>query len=130
MEELAKVEAQISIDPERFVDYKRISARIGELDVEIVKIESEIKLEEAVEAVEAAKAEALESEDETEAYEVPEGEEHLYHAMLESGVKFNPNTGERISKPYVQKFTYKEFKQFEKNAAILGYTYKVLHQPE
>jgi len=125
--EMAQVESEVSIDPEKFVDFKRISARVNELSVEIVKLESEIKIQEAVEA---AKKEILENAEVEEVYEVPEGEEHLVHARLETEVKYSPITGEKIAKSYIQKFSVKEFIQFEKSARAIGYDYKVLHKPE
>lgn len=54
---------------------------------------------------------------------VPEpGTEKLVHLSIINGRRFNENTGEEISKPYVQKFTYGEYKNFVKNASLCGYT--------
>lgn len=33
--------------------------------------------------------------------EIKEGWEHLVHALVEKGPRYNPTTGARISKPYV-----------------------------
>lgn len=62
-------------------------------------------------------------------YKPNEEEKHLYHVELEKPL-YHPSTGEKISTPYVQKFTKNEFKQFESNAKMLGYTIKVLFNPE
>ena len=57
------------------------------------------------------------------------GEEKLVVAELVQGKKFDPNTGEEISKSYLQKFSEGEWKVFERSAKQLGYTYKVIYNP-
>ena len=49
----------------------------------------------------------IEMDDESqkpEGYEVPEGEEDVYHVLQWRGDAFDPNTGEEVSKKYVQKY--------------------------
>lgn len=63
------------------------------------------------------------------AYECPKGEEHLYHCMIEQ-TQFNPATGERLSRPVLQKFGKKFFESFgAHNLKQQGYTITVLHDP-
>lgn len=61
-------------------------------------------------------------------YQVPEGEEKLYHVKIEVK-KFNENSGERLSIPRVQKFGYKGYKTIAKNLKKQGYALEVLHDP-
>lgn len=64
-----------------------------------------------------------------ENYIVAETAKHVYHCLIEVR-KFNPETGERLSRPRVQKFGKKAF---ESNVfASLkqqGYTITILHDP-
>lgn len=65
----------------------------------------------------------------TKAYECPKGEEHLYHCIIEQ-TQFNPATGERVSRPVLQKFGKKFFESFgAHNLKQQGYTITVLHDP-
>lgn len=65
-----------------------------------------------------------------ENYIVPENEKHLFHVIIEVR-KFNPETGERLSKPRVQKFGRKAFLQnVRKNLIKQGYTITILHEAE
>lgn len=61
-------------------------------------------------------------------YTPSETEKHLYHVELDKP-GFNPNTGEKLSKAFTQKFTQAEWNQFEKNSGGLGYTKKILWDP-
>ena len=62
-------------------------------------------------------------------YIVPKGEENAYHCVIEV-VQFNPKTGERISKPRVQKFGRKMFEQTVQSGLIKqGYAITILHNP-
>lgn len=65
-----------------------------------------------------------------ENYIVPENEKHLYHVIIEVR-KFNSETGERMSKPRVQKFGKKAFEtKVRKNLIKQGYTLTMLHEAE
>ena len=68
-------------------------------------------------------------QEQKETYKPDDKEKHLYHVELEKPL-YHPSTGQKISTPYVQKFTKNEYKQFESNAKMLGYTIKVLFNPE
>lgn len=61
-------------------------------------------------------------------YIVPAGEEGHYHAVIEVK-KFNPESGERLSKPRVQKFGSKGFKEIHQNLTKQGFTITILHDP-
>ena len=60
---------------------------------------------------------------------VPKGEEHFYHCRIEV-VKFNQETGERISRPRMQVFGKKFFETFGlHNLRKMGYRVNILHNP-
>lgn len=62
-------------------------------------------------------------------YAVPAGEEMYYHAVIEV-VQYNPKTGERISRPRVQKFGRKIFEtSVQANLKKQGYSILILHDP-
>lgn len=64
-----------------------------------------------------------------ENYVCPAGEEMLYHCRIEVK-KFDPETGERLSKPRIQKFGRKFFDSYGlHNLRKLGYTVDILHDP-
>lgn len=64
-----------------------------------------------------------------ENYIVPKGEEHLYHCLVEV-VKFDSDTGKRLSKPRVQVFGKKAYEEgVYHNLKKHGYTITVLHDP-
>lgn len=64
-----------------------------------------------------------------EQYEVPKGEEKYYHCRIEVK-KFDPDTGERLSRPVLQKFEPKFFETFGlHHLRQQGYTVDILHNP-
>lgn len=64
------------------------------------------------------------------AYVPAPGTETMVHLRIVQGKKFNPNTGEPMSKPYVQMFTYPEWTLFKQRYKVLGYSIEgVLHDP-
>ena len=64
-----------------------------------------------------------------ENYIVPANERHLWHCIIEVK-KFNPETGERLSKPRVQKFGQKAYELILPKLKEQGYTVTVLHNPK
>lgn len=65
-----------------------------------------------------------------ENYVVPKGEELHFHVKLEIGQRFNPMTGERVSKPTIQKFGLKEWSGLVATSLRKqGYVITVLHDP-
>lgn len=63
-----------------------------------------------------------------ENYIVPDREKHLFHVTMEIK-KFDPNTGDRISRPRVQKFNARMFKFLKEKFEKQGYTITVLYDP-
>lgn len=64
-----------------------------------------------------------------ETYVVPKGEERYYHALIEVK-QFDPKTGQRISRPRVQKFGKKIFDRVVRDALMKqGYEVTILHNP-
>ena len=62
-------------------------------------------------------------------YIVPKGEEKDYHAVIEVR-QFDPKTGNRLSKPRVQKFGKKIFEAHVGDSLRKqGYTVTILHDP-
>ena len=61
-------------------------------------------------------------------YKVKTKEKHLFHVEMSKG-GFNPQTGKKVSKPFIQMFTESEWNQFEKSGSGLGYTTKVVWDP-
>ena len=60
---------------------------------------------------------------------VPKGEETSYHCRIEI-VKFNAETGERISRPRIQVFGKKFFETFGlHNLRKMGFKVDILHDP-
>lgn len=63
-------------------------------------------------------------------YQPKPGTEKLVHLLITRGRRFDENTGKEVSKPYVQTFTYGEYKNFIKNAELIGYNIvKELYNP-
>lgn len=64
-------------------------------------------------------------------YIVPAGENHLYHAVIEVK-QFNPQNGERLSVPRLQKFGLKTFEAggVKNNLKKQGFSILVLHDPK
>lgn len=59
----------------------------------------------------------------------PSNERNMYHCRIEIK-KFNPETGERLSKPRIQVFGKKFFETFGlHNLRKQGYTVDILHDP-
>lgn len=61
-------------------------------------------------------------------YFVPANERHLFHCIVEVK-KFDPETGERLSKPRIQKFGQKTFEMVLPKLREQGYTVTILHNP-
>ena len=62
-------------------------------------------------------------------YVPKENERNIYHVKLDKPA-FDPKSGKKLSKEYIQKFTTAEWNQFEKNSAGLGYTMEIMWNPE
>ena len=65
----------------------------------------------------------------SENYVVPSGEEHVYHVKIEVK-QFNSKTGERVSRPRIQKFGMKTWESSVRDSLRKqGYTMEILHDP-
>ena len=63
-----------------------------------------------------------------ENYTVPEGEENLYHVLLDKP-NFSPKTGQKLSVAFVQKFTAADWDAHQKHSTE-GFTAVMLHDPK
>ena len=63
-----------------------------------------------------------------ENYIVPKGEEGVYHCRIEQK-SFNASTGERQSRPRIQKFRPKMWPMLSRNLKLQGWTVEVMHDP-
>lgn len=62
-------------------------------------------------------------------YQVPKGEENMYHCVIEQK-QFDASTGQRLSRPVIQKFGKKFFETFGMHQLKQqGYTITILHNP-
>lgn len=86
--------------------------------------------EETVETPVKAKQVLTVEETTAENYEVPKWEEKFIHAKIEQ-MKFDGETGEKLSKARIQKYNTVEWPQIIKTHWKLGWTIReVLHAPE
>ena len=99
------------------------------------KAAEEVRLKKEAEQKEAAKKAEADLEAKIKAaqgdgsYLAKENERGLFHIKLEKPAH-DPQTGKKLSKPFIQKFTPVDFKQFETANRGLGYTIVVLWNPE
>ena len=63
-----------------------------------------------------------------ENYIVPKGEEGVYHCRIEQK-SFNASTGERQSRPRIQKFEPKMWPMLSRNLKLQGWMVEVMHDP-
>ena len=65
----------------------------------------------------------------SENYVVPSGEEMVYHVKIEVK-QFNSKTGEKVSRPRIQKFGMKTWESSVRDSLRKqGYTMEILHDP-
>lgn len=127
-EELLKKKADSSV---KFT--KEDQAKLSEVTEAIVDLEDEL---EAIESAKSSKEPAVNSAsikptaDKASGYVPQKGTEQLVHVSIIRGQRFDENTGQELTKPYVQMFTYPEFKNFKKQASLIGYKIvEVLYNP-
>lgn len=70
---------------------------------------------------------AVESEKET--YKVSPAEKGLYHVRLSLQNSFDPQTGKRIVKPFIQKYNIKMWRNIYDTIKAQGYVVEILHDP-
>lgn len=90
-------------------------------------VEETAKVEETKEVAEETPVKEKPVKKET-AKVVEDKESHLYHVELDKPV-YDKATGKKLSKPFIQKFTEAEYKQFENNSKGLGFQIKVIKKP-
>ena len=61
--------------------------------------------------------------------EIKPGWEHLVHALVEKGPVVNPNTGERLSKPYVHHTDPKQWDLTKGHFASIGLKIHDVYEP-
>lgn len=125
-DQLALTRENLALDPEN----QELHAQLEDLDIYIATL-TELTERKGV------KIEPEESESEKEettvndgVYKPEAGLEDYIHVELVRGQRFDPNTGKPIGVAHKQCYTYKQFLQLQRNAKLLGYTYKVLYVPE
>lgn len=62
-------------------------------------------------------------------YQINDFESHLVHVVLEMK-QFNQTTGEKESKPFVQKFHSAEFERMISQGGFTGYSVEIIHDPK
>lgn len=77
----------------------------------------------------AAQVDESLAEGEKEAYAVSSEEKDLYHVRLSLKNSFDPQTGKRIVKPFVQKYNVKMWKTIYDTIIAQGYNVEILHDP-
>lgn len=105
------------------------------LDELEAKMEQE-QLQEQFNSPEEISSPSMEQEQQIK-YAPADSEKHLFHVELEKPL-YDSKTGKRMSVPFVQKMTKVEYKSFvgkknekdKSNAEMLGYSVKVLWNPE
>lgn len=103
--------------PDKFTEKQQ--ERLNDVTEQIIDLEEQIELTED----ESPKEQVQEAKPENKNEYVPEpGTEKLVHVKLVRGRRFDENTGKEVSSPYIQMFTYGEYKNFKKNASLIGYT--------
>lgn len=115
--------------PKAFTDSLR--TELDNLIVTLAEVDEIIERTEATEVkLNEVPAPVAEEAKEATEYEVKKGTEQMVHASICKGRRFNPNTGERESKPYVQMFTLGEWQLFQQFHKAQGYHIeKVLYNP-
>lgn len=112
------------LDSKALNDYmEQLNQRKAELDKKEDLSEDEMEegeaIEESIKACDEAKEILL--LEEAKKYKVAKGTENMYHLRIVKGQRFDSNSGEEISSPYVQRFTRSEAENFVANYKSLGY---------
>lgn len=75
-------------------------------------------------------ANSTDKNDANNVYKPASGTENMIHLKIIKGHKFDPNTGKEIEKPFVQMFTYSEWRLIKNSYNCLGFTIvDILHDP-
>lgn len=112
---------QKAATPDKFS--KKQQSRLEEVTEGIVDLEEQIENAPVEVTKEVVKKTAAK-------YIPPKGTERMVHLSIVRGQRFDGDTGKELTKPYVQMFTYGEYKNFKKQAALIGYkVVEVLYNP-
>lgn len=109
--------------PDKFT--KKQQEQLSSVAEQIIDLEEQIELapEDNTPAPAPAQVKAAPAPAQVKAGYTPEpGTENLVHLSIVRGRRFDENTGQEVSVPYVQKFTYGEYKNFLEKANLIGYT--------
>ena len=129
------------LDSKALNDYiEQLNQRKAELDKKEELSEDEMEeseaIEESIKACDKAKEillleeQARIAEEEAKKYKVAEGTENMYHLRIVKGQRFDSNSGEELSSPYIQRFTRSEAENFVANYKSLGYKIlEIIYQP-
>lgn len=100
--------------PDKFT--KKQQEQLSSVAEQIIDLEEQIELapEDSTPAPASTQVKA--------GYTPEPGTENLVHLSIVRGRRFDENTGQEVSVPYVQKFTYGEYKNFLEKANLIGYT--------
>ena len=104
--------------PDKFT--KKQQEQLSSVAEQIIDLEEQIEL--APEDSKPAPASAPAPAQVKAGYTPEPGTENLVHLSIVRGRRFDENTGQEVSVPYVQKFTYGEYKNFLEKANLIGYT--------
>lgn len=150
MAEIKQSEAEIKVAEELALNKKKIEKAksetqtakedLSEAQKDLAESKGDAKAEEtAKKSLEAAKAkyqEKVESEKSIRIKAAQSGsylpevkERGIFHAKLDKPY-FDPKTGNKISKAFIQKFTIADWNSFIKNSTGLGYTIEIVWNPE
>ena len=129
------------LDSKALNDYiEQLNQRKAELDKKEELSEDEMEegeaIEESIKACDKAKEillleeQARIAEEEAKKYKVAKGTENMYHLRIVKGQRFDSNSGEELSRPYIQRFTRSEAENFVANYKSLGYKIlEIMYQP-
>ena len=114
-------------EPEKFTEGQQ--KELANLEEQIADLEERISLEGEDTAQKAKKSKSVTTA-ENAGYTPSPGTESLVHLEIVRGARYDSETGELLSTPYVQMFTFGEYKNFKANASKVGYTIvKELYNP-
>lgn len=128
---MALVQAR-ETEPEKFTEGQQ--KELANLEEQIADLEERISLEGEDTAQKAKSEQPKKSKSvtttENAGYTPSPGTEGLVHLEIVRGARYDSETGELLSTPYVQMFTFGEYKNFKANASKVGYTIvKELYNP-
>lgn len=109
---------------------KEQQERLSSVTEQIVDLEEQIELAEDEPKQQSKKTEGNKPFCK-EGYVPKPGTEKLVHLkIVKTGNRYDPDTGKEVTAPYIQMFTYGEYKNFVKNASLIGMKIdEVLYNP-